>query len=195
MKWLALFLVLAACPGRARADIRPGDVVFQTSRSAQGTVIREVTGSPWTHVGLVLERGGQLAVLEAVSPVRWTPLDDWRRRGGGDVLVRRPETALTRMELSRLQAAGEALVGRAYDARFEWGDARLYCSELVFLVFERAIGLRLVEPQRWRDLELGPRGRALARRRLGRQPDPDGLVVTPAALLRSPHLRAASPGP
>ena len=31
---------------------------------------------------------------------------------------------------------GDRLVGRPYDARFEWGARRVYCSELVFLVFE-----------------------------------------------------------
>lgn len=83
---------------------------------------------------------------------------------------------------------GERLLGRPYDARFEWGDARLYCSELVFLVFSRALGIALVEPQRWRDLELGPRARALARRRLGRLPPPDGEIVTPAALAETDAL-------
>ncbi|MBX3276336.1 MAG: peptidase [Sandaracinaceae bacterium] len=188
---LRLVLVGLLCmSASARADVEPGDVVFQRSRSRQAQVIAEVTRSEWTHVGVVLERRGERVVLEAVSPVRWTPFETWRRRGvGGRVLVRRPRAPLDTDALRRMSALGDAWVGRPYDARFEWGEARLYCSELVFLLFERGAGVRLVEPQRWADLSLGPRARRLARQRLGRLPDPDGLLVTPAALATSDALR------
>ena len=180
-------VLLVASP--ALAEIRPGDVIFQSSRSRQGTVIREVTGSEWSHVGIVLPHDGELFVLEAVSPVRWTRLETWRRHAiGGRILLRRLDRALSRDDLDALTREGERLLGRPYDARFEWGDTRLYCSELVFLVFSRALGIRLVEPQRWRELELGPRGRALARRRLGRLPPPDAILVTPAALAEAETL-------
>jgi len=186
------FLVIAISlltTAPAAAELRPGDVVFQTSRSEQGRVIREVTGSPWSHVGIVLERGDELWVLEAVSPVRWTRLEVWRRHGAGHrVLARRLDRELSARELAALTREGERLLGRPYDTRFEWGDERLYCSELVFLVFQRALEIELVTPQRWRELELGPRGRALARRRLGHLPPPDGIVVTPSALARSDTL-------
>lgn len=196
-------------PVGAHAQLRAGDLVFQTSRSAQGRVIREVTGSPWSHVGIVLPRhqelgdgepgdgelgDGELWVLEAVSPVRWTRLDRWRRRGvGGRVAVRRLRRALTEEEIAALRREGERLIGRPYDARFEWGDTRLYCSELVWLLYERALGEQLTTPERWRDLRLTPRARRLARRRLGRLPPPGGLVVTPAALARSPRLAEVRP--
>ncbi|GAB5540822.1 MAG: YiiX family permuted papain-like enzyme [Sandaracinaceae bacterium] len=186
---LGLLLTSVALPSRGHAQLRPGDLVFQTSRSRQSRVIRQVTGSPWTHVGVVLPREGELWVLEAVSPVRWTRLDAWRRRGvGGRVLARRLPRALTADEIDALRREGERLLGRPYDARFEWGDARLYCSELVWMIYERALGEALSVPQRWRELRLGRRARRLARRRLGRLPRPDAIVVTPAALAESPRL-------
>lgn len=187
---VGLWLVLVV-PGVARADVRPGDVVFQRSRSAQSQVIREVTGSEWTHVGVVFERNDRLEVLEAVSPVRWTPFEEWRRRGiGGRILVRRPRASIDAAALRRMERLGDEWVGRPYDARFEWGEERLYCSELVFLLFERGARIRLVELQRWRDLSLGPRARRLARRRLGRLPAAEGVLVTPAALAASAALRS-----
>lgn len=188
---MRLFLVLFAlgCSSPARAEPRPGDLVFQESRSAQSAIIREVTGSRWTHVGVVFERGGQLQVLEAVSPVRWTPFDRWRARGiGGDYTIRRPRRPLTPPELARLRRAGEGHLGRAYDTRFEWSDRRMYCSELAWKMYARALGIELVTPQRWSELELSPRAGSLARRRLGRLPPPGARVVTPAALLDSPYL-------
>ncbi|MFK7988939.1 MAG: YiiX/YebB-like N1pC/P60 family cysteine hydrolase [Sandaracinaceae bacterium] len=185
---LLLVGVGATAHAQERPAIRAGDVVFQDSGSAQGRVIREVTGSAWSHVGLVLPHRGSLHVLEAISPVSWTPLATWLDRARGEVLVRRLPTSPSEDQVARMVEVGAAWVGRPYDARFEWGDARLYCSELVFLVFERALGLRLAEPQRWRELDLGARGRALARRRIGRLPPADGPLVTPEALASSPEL-------
>ena len=56
------------------------------------------------------------------------------------------------------------------------------------MIYERALGEALSVPQRWRELRLGRRARRLARRRLGRLPRPDAIVVTPAALAESPRL-------
>lgn len=67
-----LALLLLGCSSPALAEPAPGDLVFQQSRSQQSAIIGEVTGSRWTHVGVVFERRGRLWVLEAVSPVRWT---------------------------------------------------------------------------------------------------------------------------
>lgn len=64
----------------------------------------------------------------------------------------------------------------------------MYCSELVWKMYAGALGIELVTPSRWSDLDLGPRAIALARRRLGRPPRPGAKVVTPAALLASPYL-------
>lgn len=184
-----LRLALALCLGCSAPAVQSGDLVFHRSRSPQSAVIAEVTRSPWTHVGVVLERGGEPWVLEAAGPVRLTRLDRWRARGeGGRTLVRRLPRALSAGELAALRREGERYLGRPYDARFEWSDRRMYCSELVWKVYERALGVRLTEPERWSALALTPRARALARRRLGRLPRPSEVVVTPAALATSPAL-------
>ena len=186
---LLFALLLLGCASPAQAAPRPGDLVFHESRSAQSAIIAEVTGSRWTHVGVVFERRGELWVLEAVEPVRWTRFDRWRERGaGGDYEVRRPRRALSAADLRRLRRAGERHLGRRYDARFEWSDRRMYCSELAWKMYARALHIELVPPARWSDFDLGPAAIALARRRLGRLPAPDALVVTPRALLDSPHL-------
>ncbi|MDQ3034904.1 MAG: hypothetical protein M3Y87_21025 [Myxococcota bacterium] len=189
---LTVLVVFAACDSSTRADVRAGDLVFHRSSSAQSRVIAEVTGSELTHVGVVLARDGTLEVLEAGSPVGWTPLDEWIARGeGGRFEVRRLREPPSEEQLAALRREGERLVGRPYDARFGWGDQRLYCSELVYLVFERAIGVQLVTPQRWRDLPLGASARRLAERRLGRLPSPAARVVTPVALAESALAIAA----
>ncbi len=184
---LVVALLLGPVP-LAYAQLQPGDVVFQDSGSSQSAIIREVTRSPWSHVGVVVPHRGRLEVLEASGTVRWTAFPDWRARARGAVLVRRSRRPLRASDVAALVRVAATLEGRPYDARFEWGDRRIYCSELVYLLYERALGRRLVTPQRWRELRLGPRGEALARRRLGRTPHPNARVVTPAALAEAASL-------
>lgn len=181
-----LAFATAALRTPAPTALQAGDLVFHRSRSAQSRVIAEVTGSPLTHVGLVLPRDGELAVLEASGPVSWTPLHEFLARGeGGRFEVRRFADTLSREDVEALVREGERLVGRPYDARFEWGARRVYCSELVFLVYQRALDVELVVPQRFGELALTPAARRLAQRRMGRLPRPDERVVTPAGLAAS----------
>lgn len=67
-------LLLTACGPRADwvAELKEGDIVFQISRSAQSLAVQRATGSRYSHMGMVLMRGGQPCVFEAVSVVRCT---------------------------------------------------------------------------------------------------------------------------
>jgi cell wall-associated NlpC family hydrolase len=177
------------CSSTSAADLRAGDLVFHRSTSDQAAVIAEVTSSELTHVGLVLPHDGELAVLEAVQPVKWTPIDAWIARGeGARFEVRRPREPLTADDVEALVREGERHLGRPYDARFEWGPRRIYCSELVWLVYARALDRELVEPQTFGDLVLSNAARRLARRRLGRLPRTSERIVTPVALAESAAL-------
>ena len=116
-------------------QLAEGDIILQRSRSQQSVALRAATGSPWTHVGLVFEHKGQWQVLEAVQPVRWTPLQRWVDRGkDGEVVVMRYPGAF---DADALQAAGESYLGLPYDTLFQWSDERIYCSELVYKAWEK----------------------------------------------------------
>lgn len=178
-----------ACAPDPAVELRAGDLVFHRSRSAQSQVIAAVTGSPLTHVGIVLPHEGRLAVLEASGPVGWTSVPAFVARGEhGRYTLRRPRDTLSADDVAALVREGQRLLGTRYDARFEWGPRRVYCSELVYLLYERALDLPLVTPQRFAELSLTPAAQRLARRRLGRMPRPDERVVTPAALAASVEL-------
>jgi hypothetical protein len=57
--------------------LRTGDVVFQTSRSAQSRAIQEATASLWSHVGIIEVTTKGTWVIEAVGPVKRTPWRTW----------------------------------------------------------------------------------------------------------------------
>ncbi len=148
---LALLAALALPAQAQDPRLQDGDIIFHTSRSAQSLAVQRATGSRYSHMGLVLHRAGKPYVFEAVQTVRYTPLADWIARGnGGHYVVKRLKDAdvqLTPPALRRLHAATGDYAGRAYDLRFEWSDERIYCSELVWKLYERTLGLRIGELQ------------------------------------------------
>jgi hypothetical protein len=187
-------LLLALLVSAGAPTLRDGDLVFLTSRSSQSAAVALATGSPLTHMGVVLLDRGRPVVLEAVEPVRLTPFDAWRHRGdGGQVEVRRLRDAdrlLTPEAVARLRALGQSWLGRHYDLAFRWDDGRLYCSELVWKLYDRALGVRLGRLQRAGDLRLdSPEVQRQLRQRFGpRGFDPDEPVITPQAIFEDARL-------
>jgi len=141
-------------------------------------------------MGLVFLNDGQPLVLEAVDPVKTTPLADWIARGvDGHYTVRR----LADRDNARLTAAAASMsrtfLGKPYDSHFEWSDDRIYCSELVWKIYRRELGIELAPLQEFRTFNLThPIVQAIIQTRWGNTPPLDMQVITPAAILNSPLL-------
>src|SRR4029450_4899746 len=70
---LVLAILLTGCAAAGGAgELRPGDIVFQTSRSTQSQAVQLATHSRYSHMGLVLHHSGELEVLEAAGQVKFT---------------------------------------------------------------------------------------------------------------------------
>ena len=174
-------------------QLRDGDLIFHTSQSAQSRAIQLATHSTWSHCGIVYKAGANWQVFEAVQPVKLTPLADWVARGqGGHFVTKRlrdAATALTPAALARLKAAGQPMLGHSYDLYFGWSDDRIYCSELIWKVYERGLGRRLGQLQHLRDFDLShPAVRAKLRERYGNRLPLDETVISPVSIFRSPEL-------
>src|SRR5687768_12823844 len=117
LKFLIVILLLALAPAARSAEaLQEGDVIFQTSRSSQSLAIQQATKSPYSHMGVVLSRGGQLMVFEASTTVRYTPLPTWISRGdGGRYVVKRLGGGLTATQKSALRSSAAAFEGKPYD--------------------------------------------------------------------------------
>src|SRR5262245_1162666 len=88
MKFL-LFLFLAAGL-KAAPEVQAGAILFQDSQSEQSQASQLATHSKGSHCGLALAKDGEIEVLEAVGPVRFTELKKWIARGKeGRYAVRR----------------------------------------------------------------------------------------------------------
>jgi hypothetical protein len=198
MKRGATFLVLIAagfmaCGAADEYRPRSGDIVFQTSRSAQSVAVQKATKSAYSHMGIVYVRGGEPYVYEAVGPVKLTPLSEWIERGlRGHFVARRlreAEEILTVAALERMLAVGRTFDGKPYDLYFEWSDDRIYCSELVWKIYKRALNLEVGKLQVIAEFDLSdPIVQSKFQERFGGPPPPQEVVVSPAAIFSSPLL-------
>jgi hypothetical protein len=186
-------LLLAASSSWAAPALRDGDIIFHTSRSAQSAAIQRATHSPYSHVGIVFLRDGKPFVFEAIATVRYTPLDAWIARGdGGRYVVRRLKTALTPAQAAKLRASARQFEGKPYDLYFEWSDERIYCSELVWKMYEQALGVKLGALQELREFDLtDPVVKAKMRERYGANVPLEEPVISPGAQFDSPLLITA----
>src|SRR6185436_16011838 len=111
-----------------------------------------------SHMGMILHRAGKAYVLEASASVRYTALSAWIARGvGGHYTVKRLRDVTQRITPAtrqRAQAVIAPLLGKPYDLTFEWSDQRMYCSELVWKIYERTLGVKLGELQKLREFDL-----------------------------------------
>jgi hypothetical protein len=185
-------LMVAGCAEGSGYEPRNGDIVFQTSRSSQSLAIQVATDSPYSHMGIVYISDGEPLVFEAVQPVKLTPLREWIERGERQHFVAkrlRDPSLLTPETLERMRAAGEQLAGKDYDLYFEWSDDRIYCSELVWKIFERGAGIRLGEQQTIADFDLShPVVQAKIRERYGDRVPLNEVVVSPVAIFNAASL-------
>jgi hypothetical protein len=186
-------LLIACNVGHVAQGLRDGDIIFQTSKSGQSLAIQRATNSPYSHMGLVVFRDAKAFVFEASATVRFTPLKAWIDRGDGHHYVvkrlRDADGLLTPEVLEKARVAAGTLQGRKYDLTFEWSDDRMYCSELVWKVYQRALGVEIGELQKLRDFRLDdPAVRAKLRERYGRNVPLDDPVISPAAMFAWPGL-------
>ncbi|MFK8000771.1 MAG: YiiX/YebB-like N1pC/P60 family cysteine hydrolase [Polyangiales bacterium] len=162
-------------------SIRAGDLVFQDLNCGERCeLIRSVTDSPYSHVGVVVEDDGVRMVWEALAPVGPVPLSEWVRRGiDAEVAVYRPRPSLQVLQ-SSVEEAMEGMAGRSYDGDYQWDEERIYCSELVAKAYAEA-GQELIAPH---SVDLGRHEERVHMLSGGRLTS-ETLMVTPADLARS----------
>lgn len=173
--------------------LHDGDLIFQTSTSAQSQAIQLATHSSYSHCGILFKRNGEWRVFEAVQPVSETSLQAWTARGQrGRFVVKRlrdAETVLTPAALQRLRDAGEQYRGKNYDLYFGWSDDRIYCSELLWKMYQQATGREIGRLQTLREFDLShPAVQAKLKERYGNHIPLTEKVISPVRMFESKEL-------
>jgi hypothetical protein len=170
-----------------------GDIVFQISRSTQSRAIQLATHSQYSHMGIVYIENEKPYVFEAVEPVKSTPLSQWIARGeDGHFVAKRlahGSKFITKESAIRMIEVGSQFKGKGYDLYFEWSDERIYCSELVWKLYQRALDIELCGLESFSDFDLSsPEVQTKIRERWGSSLPTDEPMVSPAAIYNSELL-------
>jgi hypothetical protein len=132
-------------------------------------------------------------VLEAIQPVKKTPLDKWIARGkDGHYVIKRLKNAdevLTAEVLQKMKREGEKFQGKKYDLTFEWSDEKMYCSELIWKIYQRAAGIEIGKLQHLEEFDLTNNVvRKKLNERYGEKIPLNEIVISPAAIFESDLL-------
>ena len=190
---LSLFSLLLSCSVLPPVELMDGDIIFHSSMSKQSKAVELATHSELTHMGVLFQRDGEWFVAEAIHPVKTTPLAVFILRGKGrhyTIMRLRDRAVLATPEAQqRFREEIDAQLGKSYDEAFAWNDSEMYCSELVWKAYKRALGVELGKLQSLGDFDLShPVVRAKLQERYGGTIPLDEKVISPQAIADSPLL-------
>lgn len=146
MRWIYVLisvLLLSSCSnGTEITDLQEGDVVFIESQSSQSPYIKVGTMSKWTHCGVIVDTPEGLKVLEASKTVRLTPFSSFIGAAKNENwIIKRPTQKLQK------PIKYSMYLGMPYDLQFKFDNGKMYCSELVLLIYKDQ-GIELCEPRK-----------------------------------------------
>lgn len=178
---LLIFISLVAITALAsnRLEYKEGDIVFQISKSKQSPLVQYATGSVWSHCGIVIEKGGQLYVLEASNVVKLTPLDEWKDRGKFHAIKSK------RVFDTPVKIKYSKYLGQPYDLAFKFNNGKMYCSELVYEIYKKQFGIELCTPQPIKSYHTLGLKKKMSQRGMNQ----GQLVVAPSDLLTYKHFK------
>ena len=174
-------------------EIKDGDIIFHTSLSRQSMAIQLATRSKYSHCGIIYKTNGRYYVYEAVQPVSRTPLDKWIARGKDSKYVikrlKNADDVLTVEIIKKMQSVGATFLGKNYDNTFEWSDKRIYCSELIWKIYQRAAGIEIGRLEKLKDFDLSSEiVKTKMKERYGKNIPLDETVISPQAIFESELL-------
>lgn len=137
--------------------LREGDILFQSSEYGQGKAIMLATHSKLTHCGILIKENGKWCVLEAIGPVKITPLETWTMYTDDETYktfrLKNSDSLLTQNKIAQIKSIGKSYLGKDYDIYFEWSDEKMYCSELVWKVYKKALNIEVGKLQKLKEFD------------------------------------------
>ena len=123
-------------------EVKEGDVIFQTSQSQQSPLIQIATRSRISHCGIIVMKNGKPYVLETLKTLVVTPLDKFIARGEGG------KYWLKRSNKENIKIRYDHYLGKPYDVAFRMDNNIYYCSELVYDIYKKQLGIELCKPKK-----------------------------------------------
>lgn len=183
--------------GPSGYEPREGDVVFQALPNPPGLdlvdAIEGSTGSSFSHCGMVCYRDGAWKVIEAIGPVRETPLGQWISRGRDKQVWAYRLRKDAQAHIPAMLTAMRKDLGKPYDIHYRFDDQAIYCSELIWRGWKAATGGELGRPVKLGELNWQPYRQVIeAIEGAGNLPL-EREMITPRDLAAAPELQQVFP--
>jgi hypothetical protein len=162
-----------------------GDMLIQSFPNSDLTkAIESCTNSVYSHCGILEFRANRWFIIEAIGPVKETPMLDWINHGrnGKFVALRLKDKYLPK--ITELIKAATAYMGGPYDIHMSMDDERIYCSELLYKSFKDVYNEELGVIQKLGDLNWKPNERFIRSIENGGLPL-NRNMITPLAIIES----------
>lgn len=167
---------------------KDGDIIFQTTSGQTGKAIQLATHSEFNHCGVLFFENKEWVVYEAVQPVRKTSLSDFNSRGKG-VIKRIENKIFSKEDIQKLKTLFKKYENKDYDDAFNWSDERIYCSELVYKLYNNGLQIELCKPRKLNDFDLShPLVKAKLKEKYGNKIPVDEPMVSPEDIYKSSLL-------
>lgn len=172
--------------------IQEGDIILQTSESNQCEAVRLATNSKFSHCGIIFKDNDKTYVLEAVQPVKITPLNEWISHGKeSKYLIKRLKkiNSLDSIKIKKMKTYGFQMLNKDYDLYFEWSDEKIYCSELVWKIYKEGAGIEICSFKKLKEFNLSnPKVKNIMTERYGNNIPLEENVIAPSQLAESKLL-------
>ncbi len=147
--------------------LKDGDMIFQSSISPQCKAIQLATRSPYSHCGIIFYENGNPYVKR----------------------LKNADQVLTNSTLAKMKSIGKNFLGKNYDATFEWSDDKIYCSELIWKIYQRGAGIEVGKLEKLKDFDLSsPEVKTKLKERYGNSVPLNETVISPASIFNSALL-------
>ena len=167
------------------SSYKDGDIIFQTTSGATGKAIQLATHSKYNHCGVLFFENNEWIVYEAVQPVKKTNLKEFNSRGKGTV-KRLTKKVLSIEDITKLKTQFKNYEHKNYDEAFNWSDDQIYCSELVYKLYNNALNIELCKPRKLSDFDLSnPLVKEKLNEKYGNKIPMNEPMVSPEDIFRS----------
>jgi hypothetical protein len=170
-------------------QLQEGDVIFQSNSGEQGDAIKLATKSKYTHCGILFKDNNKWYVFEAIQPVQANTLEDFIERGDGEHYVIKRLKSQSALPIEKMKATAKTYLGKDYDIFFNWSDDEIYCSELVYKVYQNGANIEICKKKYLKDYDLSnPNVKALMKKRYGNKIPLDEMMIAPSTIFESEKM-------
>ena len=142
--WIVCFPSLAS----SGFELQTGDLVFIELGGDISALVSDETGSPYSHVGMILKYTDEIRVAHSLGFVHESSLKDFKNFGkenhGRIPVLRHRELLFNKKKRRKLLDLYKEFHGRPYNTSYLWGDDKgeikhVYCSEFVTKLLNRVL--------------------------------------------------------